>query len=103
MNMARPHFSCDNIFVWKSLEQFANKCVPIWCVMSVGSVLAWMWAAGLVESLRNRDIVKSMPMESRIDCVNFRLVFGSPVSSLEKDCNQTRPRPQKTGPMVSVF
>ena len=31
------------------------------------------------------------------------LVFGSPVSWLEKDRNQTGPRPQKTGPAVRSF
>ena len=32
-----------------------------------------------------------------------RLVFKSPVSRLEKDCNWTRPRPEKTGPAVRSF
>ena len=32
-----------------------------------------------------------------------RLVFGSPVSWPKKDRNQTRPRPQKTGPAVRSF
>jgi len=31
------------------------------------------------------------------------LVLGSPVPRLKKDCNWTGPRPQKTGPAVSVF
>ena len=32
-----------------------------------------------------------------------KLVFGSPVSGPEKDHNQTRLRPQKTGPVVRSF
>jgi len=31
------------------------------------------------------------------------LVLGSPVPRLKKNCNWTRPRPQKTGPAVPVF
>ena len=35
--------------------------------------------------------------------ISFYLVFGSPVSEPEKDCNRTGPRPQKTGPVVRSF